>query len=248
MIAEFADYQSWIAWVPIVGLLVFPLLFRQILPLTLAMLGSFVGFVATSLVPPLGRNAEQLGANLAVGIVGGAVVGALVGVLIRTVRPPTRARDASVTVVGWAIGLGVLGAIVGGFFPSFFGDPLDLTVEVLRTIAVGGGLGWSVGALVGWRQARAAPTPANLQRWLLSVAAAAIAILGAWIVASIQACAFGPSIDYHSRPDRLQLPLIAGLCCIDTAIAVGTLVAVAVKGRGSARNSELPAGVAVPST
>jgi hypothetical protein len=212
------------------------------------MLGSFVGFVATSLVPPLGRNAEQLGANLTVGMVSGAIVGALVGVLIQTVRPPTRTRDASVTVVGWAIGLGLLGAIAGGFLPGLFDGRPDLSVEVLRTIAVGGGLGWSVGALVGWRQAREAPAPGILQRWLLAVAAAAIAIVGAGIVASIQARAFGPSIDYLTRHDRLQLPLIAGLYCIDTAIAVGTLVAVAVRGRGSGRTSELPAGVAVPST
>lgn len=129
------------------GLLAIPLMFRQVLPLCLALLGAFVGLVVTSLAPPLGRNAEQLGPNI---------------------------------------------------------------------------------------------------RVLLAIAAAVIAVVGAGIVASIQARSFGPSIDYLTRRERQQLPFIAALYCIDTTIAVLTLVAVAVRGTGVARPSALPAGIAVP--
>ena len=133
MIAEFANYRSWIDWVPIVASLSIPLLFRRVLPLSLATLGAFAGFVATDLAPPLGRTAEQLGPNLALGLVGGALVGALAGVLLRTLRPSLRSPDHSVRVIGSAMGLGVLGAVLGGFTPSLLdGGPLDLNVEVLR--------------------------------------------------------------------------------------------------------------------
>jgi hypothetical protein len=95
---------------------------------------------------------------------------------------------------------------------------------VLLTIAVGGGLGWSVGAAIGWRAARSAPPPARAQRWILAVAAASIAVFGAAIVASIQQRSFGPSIEDMTRLERHRLPLIAALYCIDTTIAVLTLV------------------------
>jgi hypothetical protein len=54
MIAEFANYKSWIAWVPIVSLLVIPILFRRVLVVSLAFVGAFVRFVVTSISPPLG--------------------------------------------------------------------------------------------------------------------------------------------------------------------------------------------------
>jgi hypothetical protein len=238
MIAEFASYRSWIAWVPIVAMLAIPLLLWRVLPLGLAILGAFVGFVLTLLEPPLGRDAEQFGPNLAVGLVGGAIVGAVVGGLIRILRPPDRPRDASAAVVGWAVGLGVIGALVGGFAPNFRGGSPDLNVEVLGSVAVGGGVGWSVGAIVGRWFARSAPPPGAGQRWLLAIGAAGIAIIGAGIVVSIPAHAFGPSIDEVSRFDRQQLPFIAALYCIDTTIAVLTLVAVAVRGIGVAGSSE----------
>ena len=41
MIAEFASYRSWIAWVPIASLLAMPLLFRRIPVVSLAMVGAF---------------------------------------------------------------------------------------------------------------------------------------------------------------------------------------------------------------
>jgi hypothetical protein len=139
-----------------------------------------------------------------------------------------------VTVVGYALGLGLLGALVGGFAPGILaGQPPDLHVDVLLAIAVGGGLGWSVGAAIGWRAARSAPPPGRAQRWILAVAAASIAVFGAAIVASIQQRSFGPSIEDMTRLERQRLPLIAALYCIDTTIAVLTLVAIAVRDRGS---------------
>ena len=53
MIAEFANYRSWIAWVPIVSLLALPLLFRRVPVISLAMVGAFVGFVAISVIAPM---------------------------------------------------------------------------------------------------------------------------------------------------------------------------------------------------
>jgi hypothetical protein len=230
MIAEFANYRSWIAWVPIVALLAIPLLFRRVLVVSCASVGTFIGFVAIVATMPLGSDAEQLGANAAAGLAGGAAVGALVGLVLGLFRRGSQPRDASVIVVGWALGLGVLGALVGGFGPSLFGGSPDLSVPVLGTIAVGGGIGWAVGAAIGWRMARDAPSPGRFQRWILAVAAVAIALFGAGIIATIQSHAFGPSIDEMTRSERNSLPLIAALYCVDVALAVSTLIAVAARG------------------
>jgi hypothetical protein len=175
MIAEFANYRSWIDWVPIVGLLAIPILFRRVLAVSLALVGAFVGFVVISLTMPLGSDAEQLGANVAAGLAGGAVVGALVGAGLSALRPRSQPQDASVIVVGCSMGAGVLGALVGGFGPSLLGGSPDLEVAVLALIAVGGGIGWALGAAIGWRLARSAPSPGPVQRWILAVSAVSIA-------------------------------------------------------------------------
>src|SRR5437764_1675651 len=109
MIAEFAKCRSWDDWVPIWALVVIPLLFRRALPVSLATLGAFAGFFATDLAPPLGRNAEQLGPNLALRLVGGALVGALAGVLLRTLRPPLPSPVASSRVIASPMGPAALG-------------------------------------------------------------------------------------------------------------------------------------------
>jgi len=242
MIAGFANYRSWIDWVPIVSLLAMPLLFRQVPVISLAMVGAFVGFVAISLTMPLGSNAEQLGANVALGVLGGAVFGAFLGAAVARWQPRTTPRDGSVTVVGYAAGLGLMGALVGGFAPSVLArQPPDLDVAVILLVAVGGGLGWSTGAVIGWWSARSALPPGRTQRWVLGVAAASIASMGAAIVASIQQRSFGPSIDGMSRWDRQHLALTAALYCLDTTIAVLTLVAVAVRGSGPPATSQMPA-------
>jgi hypothetical protein len=200
MIAEFANYRSWIAWVPIVGLLAVPLLFRRVLAVSLA------------------------------------AVGALIGLAIGAARSGPEPRDASVIVVGSAIGAGVVGTLIGGFGPALLaGAPPDLNVTVLATVAVGGGVGWATGASIGWRRARTAPAPGAVQRGVLVVAAVSIAIFGAVIVATIQGHRFGPSIDEMTRAERDSLPLIAAVYCIDVAIAVSTLVAVAARGTGAGR-------------
>jgi hypothetical protein len=128
------------------------------------------------------------------------------------------------------MGFGVLGAIIGGFAPSFLGGSSGFSVTAIGTIAVGGGIGWLFGATIGWHLARNAPPPGRGQRWILCVAAAGIALFGASIVAAIQAQQFGPSIDRLTRAERGALPLIAALYCIDVAIAVSTLLAVAARG------------------
>jgi hypothetical protein len=234
VIAEFLEYRSWIGWVPIFALLAIPILLWRVLPLGLALLGAFVGLLAVFVAPPLGRDAEQFGPNLALGLVVGAVVGAVWGALFRVFRPSEHPRDAPATVVGWAVGLGVIGATFGGFVPGLRGGGApDFNVEVLRTVAIGGGIGWSLGAIIGWWFGRSAPVPETWQRWWLAIGAAGIALFGAGIVASIPAHEFGPSIDEMSRWDRQQLPVIAAMYCIDTTIAVVTLVAVAVRGTGT---------------
>ncbi len=230
MIAGFANYRSWIEWVPLVGLLAIPILFRRVLAVSLAMVGAFVGFVAILSTMPLGSDAEQLGANVALGLAGGAVVGAITGVGLDVLRPRSQPRDASVIVVGLAVGLGVLGALIGAFGPALLGAAPDLNVAVLGMVAVGGGIGWSIGAAIGWHLARSAPSPGRFQRWVLAVAAVSIALFGASIVAAIQARAFGPSIDEMTRAERDSLPFVAALYCIDVVLAVSTLVAVAARG------------------
>jgi MFS family permease len=242
MIAEFADYRSWIAWVPLVAVLAVPIVLRRLPVVSGALIGAFCGGVVISMTMPLGSNAEQLGANVAAGLGGGAVVGALVGLVIGLLRP--RPRDASVIVVGWALGLGVLGALLGGFGPSVLDGPPDLEVGVLGTIAVGGGIGWSIGAAIGWRLARDAPPPQRVQRWILAVAAVSVALFGAGIVATIQSRAFGPSIDSMTRAERNSLPMIAALYCIDVALAVSTMAAVAARGIVSSARPADPAALA----
>jgi hypothetical protein len=247
MIAEFANYRSWIDWVPIVSLLAVPLLFRRVPIISLAMVGAFVGFVVISLTMPLGPYAEQLGANVAFGLLGGAALGAMLGAAVGGSDRRTTPLDASVTVVGYAAGLGVIGALVGGFAPSVLArHPPDLNVTVILLVAVGGGLGWSIGALTGWWAARSAPPPGRTQRWVLGVAAASIALMGAAIVASIQQRSFGPSIDGMSRWDRQHLAFIAALYRVDTAIVVLTLVAVAVRSSGPPATSQTSAEVPPP--
>jgi hypothetical protein len=229
MVAEFANYESWIAWVPFVALLAIPLVLRRNLPLSLALAGSFVGMIFGTLVPPLGRDAEQFGPNLAVGLVGGAVARALLGLVIQATRT-NAPRDGSSIVLGLAIVLGIVGAVIGGFWPSLVGGSPDLTIETLFSIAIGGGLGWVVGTLVGWRSARDAPEPDAVQRSLLVVAAIAIAMMGAVIVVTILGRQFGPSIDELTRHERHQLPTLAALYMVDTAIAVLTVLVLAGRG------------------
>jgi hypothetical protein len=230
MVAEFANYRSWIEWVPIVAMLTVPLVFRGVPVVIGAMVGSFVGFVVISITMPLGRLAGQLGANTAAGLIGGALTGALVGLVVGALRRRPEPLDASVTIVGWAIGLGLLGALAGGFGPSISGGQPDLEVSVLGTIAVGGVIGWAIGAAVGWRLAQTAPPPARTQRWILIVAAIGVALFGGQTIATIQAHAFGPSIDEIPRADRDALPMIAAPYCVGTALVVSTLVAAAARG------------------
>ncbi|MGZ8577486.1 MAG: hypothetical protein ACXWYH_11860 [Actinomycetota bacterium] len=67
--------------------------------------------------------------------------------------------------------------------------------------------------------------------------------LGAGVVMSIQARAFGPSIDELSRWDRSLLPFAEAAFAIDTALAVVTLIAVALRtkeGAGAQQGGQVP--------
>jgi MFS family permease len=233
MIAEVANYQSWIGWVPFVGLLALPLAVRRVLAVSLALVGAFVGFVGICLTMPFGTNAEQLGANVALGLGVGAALGALIGLAIDARRSGSRPPDASVFVVGFPLGLGAVGALVGGFAPSLLtGTPSDLELSVIVTVAIGGGIGWAIGTAFGWHRARHAPLPSANQRWLLLIAAFSAALFGAAVVATIAAGSFGPPIDSMRRAERDLLPFVAALYSVDVALIVSTFIAAAARGAG----------------
>ncbi|MGZ5290089.1 MAG: hypothetical protein ACXWE5_11455 [Actinomycetota bacterium] len=116
-------------------------------------------------------------------------------------------------------------------------------MSIILAVAVGGGLGWALAAVVGWVSSRGAPAPSTGQRWIVAIAAMSIVPLGAGVVMSIQARAFGPSIDELSRWDRSLLPFAEAAFAIDTALAVVTLIAVALRtkeGAGAQQGGQVP--------
>ena len=129
----------------------------------------------------------------------------------------------------WALVLGIAGAVIGGFWPSVLAAPRPRH-RILFSIAIGGGLGWVVGTLVGWRLCGRRPMPDTLQRSLLVIIAIAFVMMGAATVMTILGHQFGPSIDELTRHERHQLPTLAALYAVDTAIAVVTVVMLAVRG------------------
>lgn len=239
MVAEFANYESWIEWVPIVALGAIPLALRRVLPLSLAFVGSFVGFIWVMVAPPLGRDAEQFGPAIAIGLAGGAIAGGVIGLVIGATH--TRApRDASAIVLAWAVAFGTVGAVIGGLGPSLFDWPPDLEIRTLLSIAIGGGVGWITGTVVGWRRTSSAPLPDAVQRSFLAVAAIAIALMGTAIILTILGHQFGPSIDNVTRHDRARLPSLAILYGVDTLVAIVTVLALSVRGlRASPRALEV---------
>ena len=139
---------------------------------------------------------------------------------------------------------GIVGALIGGFAPAILdASAPDLTVSIILAVAVGGGLGWALAAVVGWVSSRGAPAPSTGQRWIVAIAAASIVPLGVGIVMSIEARDFGPSIDELSRSDRSLLPFAEAAFAIDTALAVFTLIAVALRtneGAGAQQGVQFP--------
>jgi hypothetical protein len=243
MIDELLEWQDYAVWIVLIApAIAFGLVFRRVKAVGFAVVGTMVGFIVVMMTMPLGTNAEQLGVNVAVGLVGGALLGGVIGALLDPSedRPP---RDASVRTVRAAMLGGVAGAIVAGVLPAILdASAPDLTVSIILAVAVGGGLGWALAAVVGWVSSRGAPAPSTRQRWIVAIAAASIVPLGIGIVMSIEARAFGPSIDELSRSDRSLLPLAEAAFAIDTALAVFTLIAVALRneGAGAQRGVQFP--------
>jgi len=90
---------------------------------------------------------------------------------------------------------------------------------------------------------RGAPPPSSRQRWIVAIAAASIVPLGVGTVISIEARAFGPSIDELSRSNRWLLPLAQATFAFDTLLMVLTLVAVALRtqeGAGAQQGVQFP--------
>ena len=226
------DYRDWIGWiVPIWLVAALGLALRRAPMLGLSIVGAFAGFVLISIAPPLGRNAEEFGSNVAVGLIGGAVAGALIAAAFGSDAPAivTRRRGRSMMVVGVAVASGVAGAVILGFGLALLREvPPDLDLVTFRAALAGGGIGWVAGALVGWRVTRdSRPTRPSERRVLLS-AALPIAILGVSLASSVRDAAFGPMIDDVWRHDPLLGSLEAWVW-LDTAIGILTVVVVALR-------------------
>ncbi|MET0799778.1 MAG: hypothetical protein ABWZ53_01220 [Actinomycetota bacterium] len=107
--------------------------------------------------------------------------------------------------------------------------PPDLSMEMLISMCVAGGLGWIAGAAFGWiGRVRDWPTPFGSTRWLLLAIAAAFTWFGIVSIHQAQHGSFGPMVDGISlrdpRRDRLALSIAA-----DTVLAVGTLLTLAAR-------------------
>jgi hypothetical protein len=244
VVEELLDWQDYVGWIVVIAPTVaFSLVFWKVKAVRFAIVGTTAGFIVVSLTMPLGTDAEALGLNIGAGLVGGALLGAVIGALLDPSEGRTP-RDASVRTVGPAMLGGIVGALIGGFSPAILdASAPDLTVSIILAVAVGGGLGWALAAVVGWVSSRGAPAPSTGQRWIVAIAAVSIVPLGVGIVMSIEARAFGPSIDELSRSDRSLLPVAEAAFAIDTALAVFTLIAVALRtkaGTGAQQGVQFP--------
>ncbi|MGZ5317818.1 MAG: hypothetical protein ACXWFT_05295 [Actinomycetota bacterium] len=241
---ELLDWQDYVAWIVLIAPTVaFSLVFWRVKAVRYAIVGTMAGLIVVSLTMPLGGNAEAFGLTIGIGLVGGALLGAVIGALLDPSERRTP-RDASVRTIGPAMLGGIVGALIGGFAPAILdASAPDLNVSIILAVAVGGGLGWALAAVVGWVSSRGAPAPSTGQRWIVAIAAMSIVPLGAGVVMSIQARAFGPSIDELSRWDRSLLPFAEAAFAIDTALAVVTLIAVALRtkeGAGAQQGGQVP--------
>ena len=244
MIQQLLDWQDYVGWIVLIAPTVaFSLVFWRVKAVRYAIVGTMAGLIVVSLTMPFGGSAETFGLTIGFGLVGGALFGALIGALLDPSEGRTP-RDASVRTVGPAMLGGIVGALIGGFAPAILDSSApDLNVSIILAVAVGGGLGWALAAVVGWVSSRGAPAPSTRQRWIVAVAAVSIVPWGIGIVMSIEARSFGPSIDELSRSDRSLLPLAEAAFAIDTALAVVTLIAVALRtkeGAGAQQGVQFP--------
>jgi hypothetical protein len=251
VLEQIVDYRDWIGWVvPIWFVAALGLVLRRIPWLGLAIVGAFAGYVFVSIAPPVGRNAEQFGANVAVGLIGGALIGALIGAILRSEASTTSEpqRNRSMTVIGVAVASGAAGALILGFGVALAREiPPDLDLITMGAAFTGGGVGWVVGALVSWHATRGTGPPGWSDRSILLSAVLPIAILGVMLASSVRSAEFGPMIDDIGPRNRLLGPLGA-LVWIDTAIGIITVLVVALRRASTGRREGLCSMVRDPGT
>ena len=228
VVAEIAHYRSWIAWVPILApLFATALVFRRVPAVSLGVLGGLVGLAAVSVASIFGWVEEPT--TLLLGMGGGVALGIAVGIGVDHAkrRDPRWVRDSSVLTIGPAITLGVIGLIVGSFIPALLQEsPPDMDPDLLVAAALGGGIGWCAGAVIGWQRAGDATLPSVAQRRSLYAMAVSFALLGTVVAFVIRNGPGGPSFD-GVRDDDPRLRSAAALVCVDTALSVATVLAVA---------------------
>ena len=164
--------------------------------------------------------------TLLLGMGGGIALGIAVGIgIAHAKRRDSRwVRDGSVVAIGPAMTLGVIGLIVGSFIPALLqGSPPDMDPDLLVAAALGGGIGWCAGAVIGWQRAGDATLPSVAQRRFLYAMAFTFALLGIVVAIVIRN---GPSFD-GVRADDPRLRSAVALVCVDTALSVATVLAVA---------------------
>ena len=99
--------------------------------------------------------------------------------------------------IGLAIPFGVVGLLVGAFLPSLLehGAP-DFSIAVLTASTIGAGIGWFVGASIGYWVRRKSPPTSEVQVWALRIVAVIVVLTGLWMANGVLAGgAYGPMID-----------------------------------------------------
>jgi len=124
---------------------------------------------------------------------------------------------------------GLAGLLAGGVVADrSHGGPPDMTIEVLMASVIGAGIGWLVGALVGWIRSRGAHHTSRAEAWWLRAAAVAFLILGLLVIGEISRTSFGPQIDDVGRHDPRRASLGAAVGS-DTALAIVTLLTLSLR-------------------
>jgi hypothetical protein len=105
--------------------------------------------------------------------------------------------------IGLAIPFGILGWLVGAFLLS----PSSAAPFIARLIAstIGAGIGWFVGASLGYLVKRASPPPGEIQAWVLRIVGVAVVLVGLWIAKGV-AHGFRGDVVFDSLPSTPNDP------------------------------------------
>ena len=138
-----------------------------------------------------------------------------------------------------ALAGGTIGLVAGAFLIDWIDPgPPDLSMEMLISMCVAGGLGWIAGAAFGWiGRVRDWPTPFGSTRWLLLAIAAAFTWFGIVAIHQAQHGSFGPMVDDISLRDPLRDRLALSIAA-DTVLVVGTLLTLAAYVPARSRSGE----------